>query len=297
MIDDSPRRVRFIWGNMFGLSRQTAVTQGPFGPFQLHELINSGGMAEIWLATNARNEHLALRLMQETSGFDFLSKKRFLRGSEVLSTMSPHDSVIRYLGHGKINGILYQATEYVEGANLKQCMARNDENLAEFVGNIILDAASALEHVHDSGYMHLDFKPENIMVTANGGSRLIDFDLAQPIPDKPKKLTGNPGTPAYMAPEQLMRRPIDRRTDIFSFGVTAYEVLTFHKPFPGETPKEVLLKQIADRQNGFVPPRELNPAIPAGVEKAILKCIEADPERRYPYMSVLVRDLKSALYV
>lgn len=282
---------------MFGLGRQVHVEPGPFGQFHLHELINSGGMAEIWLATNQKNDHLALRLMQDKSGFDFLGKKRFLRGSEVLSTMAPHDAIIRYLGHGKINGVLYQATEYVEGANLKQLMTRNDDTLAEHVGNIIIDVAAALEHVHDSGFMHLDFKPENIMATANGGVRLIDFDLAQPLPDKPKKMTGNPGTPAYMAPEQLMRRPIDRRTDIFSFGVTAYELLTFQKPFPGETPKEVLLKQIGDRHHGFVPPRHINPAIPHAVEKAILKCIEADPERRYPYMSVLTRDLRAALYV
>lgn len=300
MIDDAPRwrcGRRLSCDVMFGLGKQTEVEQGPFGQFYLHEMINSGGMAEIWLATNSRNEHLALRLMQDKSGFDFLGKKRFLRGSEVLSTMPAHDSVIRYLSHGKINGILYQATEYIEGANLKQLMSRNDENLADFIGNIIIDTACALEHVHDSGYMHLDFKPENIMITPNGGARLIDFDLAQPLPDKPKKMTGNPGTPAYMAPEQLLRRPIDRRTDIFSFGVMAYEVLTFHKPFPGETPKEVLLKQIGGRHNGFVAPREINPAIPAGVEKAILKCIEADPERRYPYMSILIRDLKAALYV
>ena len=282
---------------MFGLGKASSVDVGPFGPYRLLELINSGGMAEIWLASTQKNEHLAIRLMQDKSGFDFLSKKRFLRGSEVLSTLPLHPSIIRYLGHGKINGILYQATEYVEGANLKQLIARNDPDLPDQIGNILIDLASALEHVHDHGFMHLDFKPENVIATANGNIRLIDFDLSQPVPDKPRKMVGNPGTPAYMAPEQLLRRPIDQRADIFGFGVTAYEMLTFQKPFPGETPKEVLLKQLADRANGFIPPREVNPAIPHALEKAVLKCIAADPDDRYPYMSVLTRDIKAALYV
>ena len=96
--------------------------------------------------------------------------------------------------------------------------------------------ALGLSHVHESGFMHLDFKPENVLVTRNGNVRLIDFDLAQPIPEKPKKMSKNPGTPGYMAPEQLQRKPIDPRADIFAYGVAAYELLTNHKPFPGETP-------------------------------------------------------------
>ena len=90
--------------------------------------------------------------------------------------------------------------------------------------------AAALEHVHENEYMHLDFKPENVLVTQNARVRLVDFDLAQDIPEKPKKASKkNPGTPAYMAPEQLLGEPISHRVDIFSFGVTAYELLTNQK--------------------------------------------------------------------
>ena len=92
--------------------------------------------------------------------------------------------------------------------------------------------------------MHLDFKPENILVTRNANVRLIDFDLARPIPAGPKKFKKNPGTPAYMAPEQLLRQPIDQRVDIFAYGVTAYELLTNQKPFPGDTPAEILARQM-----------------------------------------------------
>jgi len=125
--------------------------------------------------------------------------------------------------------------------------------------------------------------------------RLIDFDLAQPIPEKPLKLAKNPGTPGYMAPEQLKREAIDSRTDIFAYGVAAYELLTGHKPFPGETPAEILAAQL-DPVNPFAP-REHNPEIPGALEQVILKCLARTPEKRYPFMSLLVRDLQSALYV
>src|SRR6185503_3590129 len=144
--------------------------------------------------------------------------------------------------------------------------------------------------------MHLDFKPENVLVTRNGSVRLVDFDLAQPKPDQPQKSSDNPGTPAYMAPEQLLRQPFDHRADIFAYGVTAYELLTGRKPFAGDSPQEILRRQL-DRSLDFVPPRVLNPDVPVALEKAILKCLERDMEKRYPYMSVLLRDLQSVLYV
>jgi serine/threonine-protein kinase len=185
--------------------------------------------------------------------------------------------------------------DYVESSNLKILLSRGDDVLAENVAQIIIDMALGLEQVHDSGFIHLDFKPENILVTRNAGVRLIDFDLARVKPVEPKKMSGkNPGTPAYMAPEHLQNLAIDQRADIFAFGVTAYEVLTTQKPFPGDTPDEILRKQLNDE---CVAPRDLNPDIPAAMEKLILKCLKRDMDERYPYMSVVVRDLMAALTV
>ncbi|MSU66498.1 MAG: serine/threonine protein kinase [Opitutus sp.] len=268
---------------------------GPFGRFYLHELINSGGMADIWLATDSQQKTFALRRLRRTSRFDFTARKRFLRGCEILSKIHNHEGVIGYVEHGKIDGTPYLLMEYVEGYNLKQLYGRADPLLQENIGNILIDMAVALEHVHDSGFMHLDFKPENILITRNASVRLVDFDLAQPIPPHPKKMSKNPGTPAYMAPEQLRRLPIDQRVDIFGFGVSAYELLTNSKPFPGESPNEVLRLQW-DRSN-FVPPRDHNPGIPPALEKTIVKCLERDPNKRHPIVSVLVLELKAALYV
>ena len=98
-----------------------------------------------------------------------------------------------------------------------------------------------------------------------------------------------------MAPEQLRGEPISHRVDIFAYGVAAYELLTSQKPFPGETPGEILAKQL-DR-SGFVAPRQHNPDIPASMERVILRCIESAPERRYPFVGMMTREVQAALYV
>jgi serine/threonine-protein kinase len=268
---------------------------GQFGPYYLHELINTGGMATIWIATDAAGKTCAIKRMDPRGFFDFTTRKRFTNGCEVLSHLHDHELVIGYLDHGKIDGCLYLAMEYVESSNLKQAIALADERLSELIGNILIDCATVLEFVHENGYMHLDFKPENVLLTRSGNVRLVDFDLAQFRPQEPKKFPKNPGTPAYMAPEQILRQPIDHRADIFAFGVTAYELLTFEKPFPGIGPDDVLKAQL-DRSD-FLKPREHNPAIPARLEQIVLKCLETLPDQRYPFMSVLVRDLQVALYV
>jgi len=268
---------------------------GQFGRFYLQELINSGGMADIWLATDSKNNPYALRRMHESYRYNFFAKRRFMRGCEILSTIPDSEQIIGYVEHGKVKGQPYLLMEYVEAENLKILYGRSDRLLIENIAQILIDMATGLEHMHENGYMHLDFKPENVLVTRNAGVRLVDFDLAQPISDKPLKLSKNPGTPAYMAPEQLQGQPLTHRVDIFSYGVAAYELLTNQQPFPGETPAEILRKQL-DRSD-FMSPRDLNPELPVNVEKVILRCLETDVEKRYPFMSVMARELRSALYV
>lgn len=277
-------------------SVEDQLQPGPFGRYHLQEMINSGGMADIWLATNSQRQYFALRHLRNSSFFNFTARKRFVRGCEVLSQIHEHENVIGYVEHGKTSGEHFLVMEYVEGANLKFLMAENDPVLVENVGTILIDSLGALEHVHDSGFMHLDFKPENILVTRNASVRLVDFDLTVPKPDQPQKSPDNPGTPAYMAPEQLLREPFDHRADIFSYGVMAYELLTGRKPFGGDSPDQILQRQL-DRSIDFVPPREVNPDIPIGLEKTILRCLERDMDKRYPFTSVLVRDIQAALYV
>ena len=265
------------------------------GPYTLHEMINSGGMSEIWLGTDEAGASVAVRLMLNNSTFAFTERKRFITGCEVLQRVTGHPLIIGYIEHGKIAGELALVMEYVEGDNLKMLMTSQDPVVGENVAEVLIQTATALEHLHDGGFMHLDFKPENVLLTRNGEVRLIDFDLAQPIPNPPRKLDKNPGTPHYMAPEQLLREPVDHRADLWAWGVSAYELLTHRKPFPGETADDVLRAQL-DRKL-MIPPSEYNVEVPRGLERIILRCLERQPDKRYPITSVLVHELKQALYL
>ncbi len=252
-------------------------------------------MADIWLATDAEHHTYALRRLHHHLHGDATAKKRFIQGCEILSKVHDHENIIGYYEHGKLEGDHYLLMEFVEGSNLKLMYNEHDPVLLENVGQILIDTANALEHVHERGFMHLDFKPENVLVTRNAGVRLADFDLAQPIPKEPQKQTKNPGTPGYMAPEQLTGEPMDQRADIFAFGVSAYELLTNHKPFPGETPAEIVARQ-KDRSD-FVMPRRHNPGIPAGLEKVIVKSLSLNPAARPFFMSIVAHEVRTALYV
>lgn len=276
-------------------SAEKQAMLGPFGPFELHSLINSGGMADIYLASDAEGNYYSLRRLHSSGRFDFTGKRRFMSGCEALSRIAGHPNIIGYFEHGKIQGEPYLLMEFVEGDNLKMLSARGDTVVTDNIGTILIEMAEGLEHMHDQGFAHLDFKPENVLLADNATVRIVDFDMAIPLKDAPVKLSKNPGTPAYMAPEQLRRKGLDHRTDHFAFGVTAYELLTGEKPFNGD-PKEILRCQVMQDKE-LTPPRAHNPDIPAKVEQIILKCLKPDMAERYPFSSVLTRDLKAALYV
>lgn len=262
-----------------------------FGRYYLREKLNSGGMADIWLAADGRGKPYALRKLKKELRFSFTARRRFSRGNKILSEIGDHENIVGYVEHGSD----YLVMDYLEGENLKELFARQDPVLAENVAQILLDMAAGLNHMHENGYMHLDFKPENVLVTRNAAVRLIDFDTALPLPEEPVKLSQNPGTPGYMAPEQLKREPLDGRADIFAYGVVAYEMLTNGKPFPGLTPAEILAAQMD--VGGPVAIREKNPGVPPALEKIVLKCLAQNPAQRYPMTGMLLRDLQTALYV
>jgi eukaryotic-like serine/threonine-protein kinase len=274
-----------------GLSADEATGQEKFGRFYLRELLNSGGMAEIWLVSDGRGKPYALRKLKRELRFSFTARRRFARGNKILSEVSDNDHIVGYVEHGSD----YLLMDYVEAANLKTLITQQDPVVAENVAQILLDMADGLTHIHENGYMHLDFKPENVLVTRNAGVRLIDFDTAQPIPEKPVKLSQNPGTPSYMPPEQLQRQPLDGRADLFAYGVVAYELLTHQKPFPGDSAAEILAAQLAP--GGPPRLRDYNPDVPLALENTVLKCLARNPDQRHPIAGMLLRELQAALYV
>jgi serine/threonine-protein kinase len=203
-----------------------------------------------------------------------------------------HPNIVHYYENGCFHGLWYAVIESVDGPNLKEAILRNDANLRTNQLKMLTSMAAGLAHVHERGFLHLDFKPENILVPKTYDAKLVDFDLAIPRPSKPRKASILSGTPLYLAPEQLARQPVDERADIFSFGVTAYEMLTGKKPIAGNTRDEILKKYV-DFNAHLRPPRTLVPDIPHAIERVILKCLEKEPDRRYPAMSLVVRDLQT----
>jgi eukaryotic-like serine/threonine-protein kinase len=262
-----------------------------FAGYKVVERLKSGGQADIYLATDAAGQQFALRLLHTSLRWRWTSRRRFWSGCEVASRLN-HPNVVRCLKFGKERGQPYSVLEYVNGPNLKECILRNEETLSLQRLHLLVGMAEGLAHIHESGFMHLDFKPENVVVTANAAPKVIDFDLTRPRPDMPFRIRKLSGTPAYLAPEQFLRLPLDERVDIFAYGLTAYEMMTGRKPIVGETLAQVIRKY-ENFDAYFKPPRAIVPDIPIDIERVILKCLERDVTRRYPTMGLVVRDLQS----
>jgi len=168
--------------------------------------------------------------------------------------------------------------------------------MVDNVADVLIQMADGLNHLHDRGWIHLDYKPENIMVSLNGHVSLIDFDTAQRLPRKPKKYPRISGTPTYMSPEQLKGAVLDQRADIYAWGSTAYELLTHLRPFGGRTPEESRLNQL-DEQYYVKPVRQHNPQVPVALSQLIGRCLAHKPEARFPNITVMNAQLHSILGV
>ncbi|MBR89983.1 MAG: hypothetical protein CMO66_01740 [Verrucomicrobiales bacterium] len=265
-----------------------------FGNYILHETLNEGGISQIWLATDPRDQVVALRRLNARGSAN--APKLFKNGLGVLRKLPRHPNIVGCRDHGKVRGVPFMVLDYINGANLKQLALRRDSVINENVSDVLIGIADALEFIHDHGWMHLDFKPENIMVDLRGHPYLIDFDTARKIPRRPKKYNLTSGTPSYMAPEQLRGEPHDHRADIFAFGVTAYELLTHRRPFEGNNPTQSRRRQLDEH---FWPdlPSKHNPGVPLLLNRILLQCLAHDPDKRYPNMTILNAALHRALGV
>lgn len=262
-----------------------------FANYTILERLAAGGMAEVYLVMDSHGHRYALRALLPQYRFDWTHSRRFRFGCDVARALN-HPNVARCFEAGKDRGRRYCILELVDGANLKECILRSDSQLRANQKTILIALADGLAHVHDRGYLHLDFKPENVLITRAYEPKIIDFDLAIPRPAVPKKISKLSGTPTYLAPERLTRQPVDERADIFAYGVTAYELLTGKKPITGDTFDEVMQKY-AHFDHHLKPLRAHIPDIPPQLERVVLKCLETDLSRRYPSMSLVVRDLQS----
>jgi serine/threonine protein kinase len=262
-----------------------------FANFSILEKINRGGMADIYLVADRNGQRFTLRVLLPEFRYSWRRIRQFRWGCQVASQLD-HPNIVHCYGQGKFHGFRYAVLEYVDGPNLKEKILRGDPLLRANLLKLLTGMAEGLAHVHERGFLHLDFKPENVLIPKTYDPKIVDFDLAIARPVRPKKVSSLSGTPAYLAPEQIAREPVDERADIFAYGVTAYEMLTGKKPITGNTREEILQKY-ANFNEHLKPLRTHLPDVPHTVERVILKCLEKDVARRYPSMSLVVRDLQT----
>ncbi len=270
------------------------------GPFKLIELLGRGGMGAVYLAEQDHpRRRVALKLMRsELVGSDDL--RRFTREAGFLAKLA-HPAIARVLEAGHVRGALgpipYLAMEYVQGTGL----IRHAAALSPVARiRLLADICRAVQHAHARGVIHRDLKPDNILVDSNGLPKILDFGIAKAVeaedddPTAPHTMAGHViGTPNYMSPEQLAGAAIDPRTDVYSLGAIAYEVLS------GARVREFAGQSLAEAQAALhlAPTRLANraPATRGDIDTIVMKALAAEPERRYQSAAELADDFERYL--
>jgi serine/threonine protein kinase len=254
------------------------------------KLNRGGGMTDLFLATDARGERVVVRCPKPAYARDAQLRAHFASAADILARIhDPH--VVSIRDAGQAGDRPYMVLSYIPSQTLRELIVHRNPSLRQHSLSVMRQLATALYVIHHAGFLHLDIKPENVLITPEIQVVVIDFDLARPIESKPTRIRNLPGTPTYLAPETLARQRVDERSDIFSFGITAYEAMTFHKPFPGRTPEELLAAQMSP-STPPIPARVYRPEVPPAVESILSKCLAKIPDQRYPSMSLVVKELK-----
>jgi eukaryotic-like serine/threonine-protein kinase len=279
--------------------------------YQVLAGLGAGGMGLVYRAEDIKlGRHVAIKFLPEDSAKDPAALKRFEREARSASALE-HPNICPIYEFGEHEGQPFLVMQMLEGQTLREIIAAAEPGKPPFVVTIILDIAiqivDGLNAAHTRGIIHRDIKPANIFVTADDEVKILDFGLAKLAPAVTETMerqrstnkrsadlflsrTGTTmGTAAYMSPEQVRGEQLDARTDLFSFGLVLYEAATGQCAIKGDTGTE--LHQAVLTQSP-VPPRELNPAIPARLQTIIQKCIEKDRQERYASASDLGSDLQ-----
>jgi len=257
----------------------------------LHACLNEGGTAEVFFATNPQEKAVALRRLRSTYRFNLTKRVRFKRGMQTQMQMhGPHVAHVLEIHTNKL--IPYAVMEFIEGMNLRQVLVWRKRFLPDWTNAFVIfeKIAKGVGEIHRRGAMHLDIKPENTMINHAGEVKILDFDLARPVPKQPVVLPSIVGTPSYLAPELLLSKPADERADIFALGVFGYELFTGQKPTAGQTREEVFRDYTAFN-TAFPSLTGLNPALPKALNEILLRCVEKKMEWRYPAVALILRDL------
>ena len=240
--------------------------------------VGSGGMGIVYKARDRETgELVALKILRPEIAADQRAMERF-KNELRLSRKITHKNVCRVYEFNRTGGVAYISMEFVEGESLRAVLKRFGTLPVRKGIQIARQICAALREAHAQQVVHRDLKPENVMVDQNGNVKVMDFGIARSVEAGTTSTGAFIGTPAYMAPEQAEGKPVDRRADIYSFGLVLYEMFTGVPAFSGDTPLSVALKHIRETPP---PPSQHDPTVPAPVERVILRCLEKDPAKRF----------------
>ena len=251
------------------------------GRYKIEECLGTGGMSVVFRATDTSDgSAVAIKMLKEETANDRNMLEQFINESNVVSMLS-HPNIVSIRDVSFKTERKYLVMEYIEGISLRTYMdKRGALELDEFF-SFSEQILAALEHAHSRGIIHRDIKPQNILVLKDGFIKVTDFGIAK-VSEKKRRaetISDNAiGTVYYISPEQAEGRTIDTRSDLYSFGIMMYEMLTGQLPFDDDRPISVLMMQIHEDP---IPPRKLNKKIPRGIEHLILTCMEKEPKHRY----------------
>lgn len=271
-----------------------------FGHYEILSRLGSGGMGVVYLARDIRlNRRVAIKLLADGRVADELARSRFRREAQALSRLN-HPNIATIYDFDQQDGCDFLVMEYIEGRSLRD-VGPNPLPAAEVV-RLGTQLAEALVAAHGAGVVHLDLKPGNMMLTADGRLKVLDFGIARlHAPEFNDASTqtrapettsaGNVGTPPYMAPEQVAAGPVDGRTDIYAAGATLYELVTGRRVF--DKPRGPGLYNAIVREKP-VPPSRHTPGIPPPLEGALMKALEKQPLNRQQTAAELLSDFHAA---
>ena len=260
------------------------------GEFKILQLIGAGGMGRVYLAEQAGLERqVAVKVLPQQIVEDEAAIERFQREAKVVAKLT-HPNIAQVYSIGSEEDIHYVAMELVSGGDVAGMIKERGRVPIDEAATIIRQALMGVGSAHAEGIIHRDLKPQNLMVTAHGIVKVMDFGLARAL-SADSSLTASGavlGTPLYMSPEQAEGKKVDLRTDIYALGATLYHMICGRPPFQGDTPLSTLLKHLTEP---LPSPRDLDPDLPEPVCAIIHKMMAKQPEERYQTCEEVLTDL------
>jgi serine/threonine protein kinase len=261
-----------------------------FGDFLVLQELGHGGMGAVFIGYQCEFRRLVvIKTLFEQFAKEENWIKRFLREGDVYKKLN-HPNIVKFYGSGEANGTHYIAMEYIKSRALDEVMKKDGKLAVNAAVRVMGYLADAVSHAHEKNIIHRDLKPQNIMYSADGVVKLLDFGIAYAEDDLIKTQEGTIlGTFQYAAPEQNQGKKTDERSDLYALGAIWYEMLCGKRATAGNSLLEVTKAQIT---GGIIQPSVHNPEVPKGLEKMILKLLEKDPNNRYKNAKELIFDIQ-----